>query len=112
MLLMANQMLELTGLWLVLPAFFILVSSVGLVGPNATAMAMAEQGERAGLASALHVSLTFGMGMLAGVLVSVLHDGSQFPLAVVIFTLAHGGLFANKVLSRRASKSTGVVDAA
>ncbi|WP_082629039.1 multidrug effflux MFS transporter [Pseudomonas sp. TTU2014-080ASC] len=99
-LLMLNQILGVPGLWLILPAFFILVSSVGLVSPNAMAMALAKQGHRAGLASALHVSLTFGMGMLAGVLVSVLHDGSQFPLALVIFCLANGGLFANRVVAR------------
>ncbi|WXL24807.1 multidrug effflux MFS transporter [Ectopseudomonas mendocina] len=107
LLLMLNHILGVQGLWLILPAFFILVSSVGLVSPNAMAMSMAKQGHRAGLASALHVSLTFGMGMLAGVLVSVLHDGSQFPLALVIFCFAHGGLFANRVLARSTQRAGG-----
>jgi len=93
-LLMLNQLLGLAGLWLILPAFFVLVSSVGLVGPNATALAMAEQGARAGQASALHVSLTFGMGMLAGLLVSRLHDGSLLPLALVVFAFNIAGLLA------------------
>lgn len=93
-LLVLNQLVGLSGLWLILPAFFVLVSSVGLVGPNATALAMAEQGARAGQASALHVSLTFGMGMLAGLLVSRLHDGSLLPLALVVFGFNVAGLLA------------------
>lgn len=93
-LLMLNQLQGLAGLWLILPAFFVLVSSVGLVGPNATALAMAEQGARAGQASALHVSLTFGMGMLAGLLVSRLHDGSLLPLSLVVFAFNIAGLLA------------------
>src|SRR5690554_695468 len=92
MLLMLNLVSGYAGLWLILPAFFILVSSVGLVGPNATALALAEQGERVGLASALHVSLTFGMGMCASLLVAVLQDGSVRPLSLVIFSFAIAGL--------------------
>ena len=90
-LLMVDLLLGHLGLWLILPAFFMLVSSVGLVGPNATALALAEQGERAGLASALHVSLTFGMGMCASLLVAALQDGSVRPLAVVIFSFTLAG---------------------
>ncbi|MBV2132190.1 multidrug effflux MFS transporter [Pseudomonas sp. MAP12] len=100
-LLMLNQILGLAGLWLILPAFFVLVSSVGLVGPNATALAMAEQGAHAGQASALHVSLTFGMGMLAGLLVSRLHDGSLLPLALVVFCFNIAGLLAMRLRLRR-----------
>lgn len=98
-LLLLDLLLGQLGLWLILPAFFILVSSVGLVGPNATALALAEQGERAGLASALHVSLTFGMGMCASLLVSVLHDGSVQPLALVIFSFTCGGLLVYQLLT-------------
>ena len=100
-LLMFNQVLGVAGLWLILPAFFVLVSSVGLVGPNATALAMAEQGARAGQASALHVSLTFGMGMLAGLLVSWLHDGSLLPLALVVFGFNIAGLLALRLRRER-----------
>ncbi|SEJ65321.1 MFS transporter, DHA1 family, bicyclomycin/chloramphenicol resistance protein [Pseudomonas linyingensis] len=98
-LLVLNQLIGVSGLWLILPAFFVLVSSVGLVGPNATALAMAEQGARAGQASALHVSLTFGMGMLAGLLVSRLHDGSLLPLALVVFCFNVAGLLAWRLRS-------------
>lgn len=99
MLLMLNLLAGDTGLWLILPAFFILVSSVGLVGPNATALALAEQGQQAGLASALHVSLTFGMGMCASLLVAVLQDGSVWPLSLVIFSFAIAGLLVYRLLA-------------
>lgn len=100
-LLMLDLLAGHVGLLLILPAFFILVSSVGLVGPNATALALAEQGERAGLASALHVSLTFGMGMCASLLVAALQDGSVRPLALVIFSFTVAGLLVYHLLSVR-----------
>lgn len=99
MLLMLNLLSGYAGLWLILPAFFIMVSSVGLVGPNATALALAEQGERVGLASALHVSLTFGMGMCASLLVAVLHDGSVRPLSLVVCSFAIAGLLVYRLLT-------------
>lgn len=106
-LLLLNQLFGVPGLWFIVPAFFLLVSSVGLVGPNTTALAMAGQGQRAGLASALHVSLTFGMGMLAGLLVSLLHDGSLLPLTLVVLCFNVGGLLAHRMLSLGARASYG-----
>ncbi|MCG7200248.1 multidrug effflux MFS transporter [Marinobacter pelagius] len=93
-----NALLGGSTLWLVLPGFFLVVCSVGLVGPNATAMALAEQEARAGLASALHTTTSFGMGMLAGVLISVLHNGTTIPLAGVILVFSLCGLAANRWL--------------
>lgn len=99
-LLLLNQLLGVPGLWMIVPAFFLLVSSVGLVGPNTTALAMAGHGQQAGLASALHVSLTFGMGMLAGLLVSLLHDGSLLPLTLVVLCFNIAGLLAHRMLGQ------------
>ncbi|MOA35885.1 hypothetical protein D3C78_1573760 [compost metagenome] len=104
---MLNLLLGISGLSLILPAFFVLVSSVGLVGPNATAMAMTDQGRCTGLASALHVSMIHGMGMFAGLLVSYLHDGSLWPLAGVVFAFNIAGLLVYRFL-RRAPADTQV----
>ena len=52
-LLMIDAFLVVSSLWLVLPGFFLAVCSVGFVNPNASALAMADQGHRAGKASAI-----------------------------------------------------------
>lgn len=84
LLLIIDSLLPASSLWLVVPGFFIAVFSVGLVNPNATALAMRDQARRAGKASAIHNSFTFGLGMLAGVLINLLHDGSTAPVAWLI----------------------------
>lgn len=84
LLLIIDSLLPASSLWLVVPGFFISVFSVGLVNPNATALAMRDQARRAGKASAIHNSFTFGLGMLAGVLINLLHDGSTAPVAWLI----------------------------
>jgi DHA1 family bicyclomycin/chloramphenicol resistance-like MFS transporter len=99
-LLLANAFRDTSTFGLLLPGFFLVVSSVGLVGPNATAMALAEQAHRAGLASALHTTVNFGMGMCAGMLISILHDGTALPIALVIGAYAVGGLMANRFITR------------
>jgi DHA1 family bicyclomycin/chloramphenicol resistance-like MFS transporter len=83
-LLVIDAQLPASTLWLVLPGFFLAVCSVGFVNPNATALAMAEQGRRAGKASAILNSAIFGFGMLAGVLINLFYTGSVAPVAWLI----------------------------
>jgi MFS transporter, DHA1 family, multidrug resistance protein len=59
------------SVWALLPPLFVLVSSVGLVGPNATALALAGQGNRAGTASAVLGLLQFTFAAAVPPLVSL-----------------------------------------
>lgn len=74
--------------WLPLPAvmvgFFLYVASLGFIGPNSTAAAMATHGQQAGTASALMGALQFGLATLAGGLVGLWHDGSARPLFIIM----------------------------
>lgn len=72
------------GLWGVAGALFVFVSTLGVVAPNATAMALERHGERAGLASAVLGSLQFVIAATASWAVSALHDDTAAPMAVVI----------------------------
>ncbi|MDF3834038.1 Bcr/CflA family multidrug efflux MFS transporter [Cupriavidus basilensis] len=67
-----------------LAGFFVFIASLGCILPNASALAMAQQGHRAGTASALMGTLQFSLGTLAGAAVSFWHDGTALPLAVVM----------------------------
>ncbi|CAG9167537.1 Bcr/CflA family multidrug efflux MFS transporter [Cupriavidus pampae] len=67
-----------------LACFFVCLSGMGCILPNASALALAHQGHRAGTASALMGTLQFSLGTLAGAAVSFWHDGTALPLAVVM----------------------------
>ena len=68
---------------LLLPLFFC-VACNGLINPNATALAMAPFGDRAGTASALIGALTFLIAGIASAVVSALHGESALPMALTI----------------------------
>ncbi|MGE8503738.1 MAG: Bcr/CflA family multidrug efflux MFS transporter [Pseudomonas sp.] len=72
------------NLWPLMIPLFICVASLGCVLPNATACAMAGQGQHAGSASGLLGSLQFTVAAGASALVASLHDGSALPMALVI----------------------------
>ncbi|UTL80648.1 multidrug effflux MFS transporter [Pseudomonas putida] len=71
-------------LWPLLVPLFICIASLGCIIPNASACAMSGQGARAGSASALMGCLQFSVAAGAAALVSLLHDGSAVPMALVI----------------------------
>jgi DHA1 family bicyclomycin/chloramphenicol resistance-like MFS transporter len=67
-----------------LAALFFCVASIGFVGPNATAAAMAPYGQRAGSAAALLGAVQFACGAASGALVSVLDNGTALPMVGTI----------------------------
>jgi len=73
------------GLPGVAPALFLVVSSVGLVVPSATAIAMAGQPSIAGTAAALLGVAQYATGAALAPLVGLAGRGTAIPMAVVIF---------------------------
>jgi MFS transporter, DHA1 family, multidrug resistance protein len=74
----------LGGLVGLLLPLFICIASVGLVGPNTAAAAMAPYGRMAGSASALLGTLQFVVGAVSGIVVGVLYNGTALPMAGTI----------------------------
>lgn len=73
------------GLWGIAGALFVFVSTLGILGPNTTGLALERHGERAGLASSVLGSLQFMIAASAAAAVSALHDGhSAVPMAAVV----------------------------
>lgn len=60
------------------------MAALGFVGPNATALALSRQAMRAGSASAMSGTLTFGFGAVSGAAVSLLADGTARPMAAAL----------------------------
>ena len=81
-------------------SLFGFIASLGIILPNATALALEEQGARAGSASAWQGALQFGTGALASAAVSALHDGTVVPMAAVMTTVAVGAVVTLTIARR------------
>jgi DHA1 family bicyclomycin/chloramphenicol resistance-like MFS transporter len=82
------------GLPGILPAFFVIVASLGFILPNATTLALASYPRAAGSASALLGLGQYVVGAAAAPLVGVLGSGTALPMAVVIATLSSAALLS------------------
>ena len=72
------------GLWPLLACFFVLVTCVGFVLPNAAALTLDGHGANAGAASAVLGSTQFLIGGLAAPLVGTGSTASALPTAAVL----------------------------
>lgn len=81
-------------LWAILPALFVAVASMGLVLPNATALALAEHGTQAGTASAALGTFQFLVGALVPVWLGLGDMGQGLAMGVVMVAMAAASLTA------------------
>lgn len=88
------------SVWFVLVPLFFVVASIGVVMPNATALALADHPDVAGSASALVGVLQFAVGAAAAPLVGVAGNDTALPMAVMIAVLGLGGISAMLLLTR------------
>ena len=72
------------GFWSVAIPIFFYVASLGMILPNATAGALAEQSENTGSASALIGTLQYGLEAIASSIVSYFNNGTSLPMSAVI----------------------------
>ncbi len=84
----------------ILPAFLLIVTSIGLVQPNATTLAMEPHPEVAGSASALLGLLQSVGGAICAPLVGIAGTGTAVPLAIVVAALVAGAWAALLLLTR------------
>jgi len=88
------------GLVGILPSLFVVVSSLGFVLPNATALALSDHPRVAGSASALLGVLQYSIGAAAAPLVGAFGTGTALPMSVVIATLGCSALVVFVLLVR------------
>jgi DHA1 family bicyclomycin/chloramphenicol resistance-like MFS transporter len=85
---------------LLLVSLFLLVSSIGLVMPNASSLALASHARSAGAASALLGVLQFVVGAVATPLVGLGGPGTAVPMAATMAGFAVLALVAYLALTR------------
>ncbi|MDQ6882955.1 MAG: multidrug effflux MFS transporter [Candidatus Dormibacteraeota bacterium] len=89
------------GLGAVLPPLFILVSSIGFVVPNATALALSRHAEAAGTGSALLGVIQSGIAAFGAPLVGIAGIASAIPMGAVIAVAGVGAILAYGLTSSR-----------
>ena len=92
------------GLVGILPCLFVCVSSLGIVVPNATALALTAYAHAAGSASALLGTAQFAVGGAAAPLVGAAGGNSALPMALLMALFGTGALIALGV-AHRASRT-------
>ncbi len=105
-------MLSLTGhatLGTTMLGLFFVVSAIGFTSPNAMAIALASQGHRAGMASALLGAIQFGFGLLAGLAVNMLPFSLIVSMSVVMLAVVSLGSIAVFVLRWRERRQLPVI---
>ena len=80
------------GLAVVLPSLFLAIAAMGLVLPNASALALADHPDRAGTASALLGVSQFAFGAAVAPIVGSAGGHTAVPMAVLMAMLAAAGL--------------------
>lgn len=75
-------------LWLLIVPLFACLSMVPVIGANGVAVAMAATGKHAGSGSSVIGVLQFGIAALASGLVSLFHNGTPYPMTVLIFAVS------------------------
>ncbi len=89
------------GLVAVVSALFLVVATVGLVLPNATALALSNQGRVAGSASALLGLVQFAIGAVVAPLAGAAGIRPALTMALLIVALRLGAVFALLIAVRR-----------
>lgn len=88
-LVLASGLMAPVPFYLLCLGIFMTVAGIGFTGPNAMALAMSEQGARAGTASAIMGSAQFACGLLAGVMLNFLYGSAilNMGMMMLFFTL-------------------------
>lgn len=96
------------GTGLVICALFVVVSMTGLLGANGVGLLMSRYPDNTGACPALFGAAQFGLGALSSVAVSLMHDGSGRPMAIVIVVTASMSILGQVVYRKNALR--GVAD--
>lgn len=91
-LLFLVSFLQLDNFWLIVSLLFFYLSTIGMVMPNATALAMKPFENNAGSASSLLGFIQMGLGALATVVVGLLNIKTVLPLATSMLACSLLGL--------------------
>lgn len=106
MLLMIGGIFEVGGLPLIVVGLFGFIGVTGVLGSNCMASLLSYYPQQAGAAAGLGVAAQFGLGALASMLVSALHNGTPLPMTLMIGLCGLGSFGALMLTRNRPSVSS------
>ncbi len=83
---------------------FLLMASMGFIFPNSAALGLAQQGHRAGMASALLGTLQWAIAFFSSFFVSFFHNETAVPMTAVILVSTLLALFCLALIGQRDQK--------
>ena len=95
--LLACAVLDVGGVYGVVPPVVLAMGSMGFVMPNSAVGALSRHAAQAGSASALMGTIGFCLAALSGVLGGGLSDGTARPMAILMLTGAVGTVLADRL---------------
>ena len=102
LVLSATQTLGFAGVFI---PIFVMIGSIGFIASNATSVAMAPFGERAGAASSLLGATQSAFGVAASAAVGWIGNRGPVPMATVMFACAATAFLAYALLVRKPRSS-------
>ena len=102
-MLVAAPLLGMRSLFSIAVPLFLYLSTIGFVFPNAVALALANHGAIAGMASALLGTLQFSMAAIAILVLGAIDSTTAFPMSAMICFCGTMGVAMHLLLMRRAA---------
>lgn len=96
---------EMLNLYTVIILIIIFLSTQGFAFPNSSALSLAPFKRNAGTASALMGAIQMGLGVITTALVSLLNNGTAFPMAIVMCICAMLSVFVLAIGTKRIDQS-------
>lgn len=107
---LACAMLDVGGVYGIIPPAMVLMGCMGLIMPSAAVGALSSHASRAGTASAIMGTLQFSLAAVSGGLVGLLSDGTARPLAVLLVIGALAAITADRVRPKPAKRPLAPAD--
>lgn len=97
LVMLACAVLDVGGVFGIVPPIMVVMGSMGFILPNAAVGALSSHAAQAGTASALMGTLQFVLAAFSGALVGLLADGTARPMAGLIVAAAVAGVIMDRL---------------
>ena len=91
-------------LWAMCLTLFLFISTMGLIAPNSSACALANQGKHAGSASAMMGTIQFTVASIASAMVSHFHNETLLPMTSILCLCGIGSYIIYMLLVRKITR--------
>lgn len=107
LLLLASVFLLPANLYMIVGLIILIAGTIPMSGPIASSVFMQLYDKNAGTASAAMGVSRVVFGMLGGFTVTVLYNGTLYPMAIIMFTISLGAMICFRIAAKRLTQEDG-----